>query len=68
MIKTIQLFRVAAERRKKERQDRELMEMVQDGDYDEAELMQYVNTLPVFLSTLLTPRSLTSLYYHPLLR
>lgn len=44
VIKTIQLFRVAAERRKKERQEHELMEMMQDEDYDEAELMQYIKT------------------------
>ena len=35
---------MAAERRKKERQEHELMEMMQDEDYDEAELMQYIKT------------------------
>ena len=44
VIKAIQLFRAAAERRKKERQERELMDIVQYGDLDEAELMQYVKT------------------------
>ena len=33
-----------SERRKKERQERELMDIVQYGDLDEAELMQYVKT------------------------